>query len=109
MMGYGIGRIGCQLSGDGDWGVPNNSPMPDWLSFLPEWMWKFDYFGNVNGVDLGAPGRPVEIIEKEWYSSMKEMLGQLHFMKPLWPSFYLEFFGLCENEFMRLACSFPFI
>lgn len=59
MLAYGIGRIGCQLAGDGDWGMPNNLPMPEALSFLPEWMWKFDYFGNVNGVDLGAPGRPV--------------------------------------------------
>ncbi len=56
-----IGRIGCQLSGDGDWGMPNNLPMPEALSFLPEWMWSFDYFGNINGVDLGAPGRPVMV------------------------------------------------
>lgn len=61
MLAYGIGRIGCQLSGDGDWGMPNDLPMPEALSFLPEWMWKFDYFGNVNGVDLGAPGRPVMV------------------------------------------------
>ncbi|MCB0401520.1 MAG: prolipoprotein diacylglyceryl transferase [Flavobacteriales bacterium] len=59
MLAYGIGRIGCQLAGDGDWGMPNTMPMPEALSFLPEWMWSFDYFGNVNGVDLGAPGRPV--------------------------------------------------
>lgn len=59
MLAYGIGRIGCQLAGDGDWGVPNTAPMPEMLSFLPDWMWSFDYFGNVNGVDLGAPGRPM--------------------------------------------------
>jgi prolipoprotein diacylglyceryltransferase len=59
MLAYGIGRIGCQLSGDGDWGLPNELPMPESLSFLPEWMWSFDYYGNVNGTDLGAPGRPV--------------------------------------------------
>ena len=52
MLAYGIGRIGCQLAGDGDWGVPNDAPMPDWLSFLPQWMWAFDYPGNVNGVVL---------------------------------------------------------
>lgn len=61
MLAYGIGRIGCQLSGDGDWGMPNNLSMPEALSFLPEWMWSFDYPGNVNGVDLGAPDRPVVI------------------------------------------------
>jgi prolipoprotein diacylglyceryltransferase len=59
ILAYGIGRIGCQLSGDGDWGIPNTHEMPSAISSLPEWMWKFDYLGNVSGVDLGAPGRPV--------------------------------------------------
>ena len=52
MLAYGIGRIGCQLSGDGDWGLPNDAPMPQAISFLPEWMWAFDYPGNVLGIDL---------------------------------------------------------
>lgn len=52
MLAYGIGRIGCQLSGDGDWGMPNDAPKPEALSFLPDWMWAFDYPGNVNGVIL---------------------------------------------------------
>jgi prolipoprotein diacylglyceryltransferase len=25
MLAYGIGRIGCQVSGDGDWGIPNSA------------------------------------------------------------------------------------
>lgn len=52
ILAYGIGRIGCQLSGDGDWGMPNDAPMPDALSFLPEWMWAFDYPNNVLGINL---------------------------------------------------------
>lgn len=52
MAAYGVGRIGCQLSGDGDWGLPNDAPKPDWMSFLPDWMWAFDYPGNVLGVNL---------------------------------------------------------
>jgi len=56
MLGYGTGRIGCQLSGDGDWGIVNNSPMPDWMSFLPEWVWKFKYPHNVIGEGLPIPG-----------------------------------------------------
>jgi prolipoprotein diacylglyceryltransferase len=52
MAAYGVGRIGCQLSGDGDWGLPNDSPKPEWMSFLPDWMWAFDYPGNVLGVNL---------------------------------------------------------
>jgi len=46
-MGYGVGRIGCQVSGDGCWGIPNPNPKPDWLSFLPDWIWSFDYPNNV--------------------------------------------------------------
>lgn len=50
MLGYGVGRIGCQVSGDGDWGIPNPSPAPEWLSWLPDWMWSYQFPNNVNGV-----------------------------------------------------------
>lgn len=63
MLAYGVGRIGCQMSGDGDWGMPNTALKPEWMSFLPDWMWAFHYKGNVLNIDLGEPGRPVEIIE----------------------------------------------
>jgi phosphatidylglycerol:prolipoprotein diacylglycerol transferase len=52
MLAYGIGRIGCQVSGDGDWGIPNDAPKPEWLGFLPDWMWSYNYPTNVLGVDL---------------------------------------------------------
>jgi len=52
ILAYGVGRIGCQLSGDGDWGVPNDSVMPAVLSFLPEWTWAYDYPNNVLGINL---------------------------------------------------------
>ncbi len=48
LLAYGIGRIGCQLSGDGDWGIDNLNPQPDFLAFLPEWMWAYDYPNNIN-------------------------------------------------------------
>jgi phosphatidylglycerol:prolipoprotein diacylglycerol transferase len=41
--GYGVGRIGCQLSGDGDWGIVNQGPKPGWMSFLPDWTWASTY------------------------------------------------------------------
>jgi len=47
MIGYGVGRLGCHFSGDGDWGIENTNPMPAWLSFLPEWVWAYDYPNNV--------------------------------------------------------------
>lgn len=51
-IGYGFGRMGCHVAGDGDWGIPNDAPMPEWLSWLPDWMWSYNYPNNVLGVDL---------------------------------------------------------
>lgn len=48
MLAYGLGRIGCQMSGDGDWGINNFSPKPGWLSWAPDWMWAFKFPHNVN-------------------------------------------------------------
>lgn len=48
MLAYGVGRIGCQMSGDGDWGIPNLAPKPGWLSWAPDWMWSFKFPHNVN-------------------------------------------------------------
>lgn len=50
MIGYAIGRIGCHVSGDGDWGIDNIAPKPDWLSWAPDWVWSYDYPHNVNSV-----------------------------------------------------------
>jgi len=47
MLAYGIGRIGCHLSGDGDWGIINITPKPHWLNWLPSWMWAFNFPHNV--------------------------------------------------------------
>ncbi len=51
-LGYGFGRLGCHVSGDGDWGIPNDLPKPDWMGFLPDWLWAYNYPNNVLGVDL---------------------------------------------------------
>jgi prolipoprotein diacylglyceryltransferase len=63
MAAYAMGRVGCQMSGDGDWGTPNTLTKPEWMSFLPDWMWAYDYKGNVLGRDLGSIGNPVEYID----------------------------------------------
>jgi prolipoprotein diacylglyceryltransferase len=52
MLGYAVGRIGCQVSGDGDWGIDNLQPKPNWLNWLPDWMWSYDYPHNVNSVGV---------------------------------------------------------
>lgn len=56
MLSYGIGRIGCQMSGDGDWGVNSLYPKPHWLSWAPDWMWSFKFPHNVNEVGERIPG-----------------------------------------------------
>jgi prolipoprotein diacylglyceryltransferase len=46
LLGYAVGRIGCQLSGDGDWGIVA-AAQPDWW-ILPDWLWSYNYPNNVN-------------------------------------------------------------
>jgi prolipoprotein diacylglyceryl transferase len=47
ILAYAIGRIGCQLAGDGCWGIVNTAPAPAWMAFLPDWIWSFSYPHNV--------------------------------------------------------------
>ena len=46
IMGYAVGRLGCQFSGDGDWGIVNAAATPGWW-FLPDWAWAYTYPHNV--------------------------------------------------------------
>jgi prolipoprotein diacylglyceryltransferase len=50
MLAYSIGRMGCHLSGDGDWGIPNLAQKPSWL---PDWLWSSTYPHNV--INEGVP------------------------------------------------------
>lgn len=56
ILAYGIGRIGCQMSGDGDWGIVNMAPKPEWMAALPDWMWSFTYPHNVVSEGVPIPG-----------------------------------------------------
>lgn len=56
MLAYGVGRIGCQISGDGDWGIVNLASKPDVLSWMPDWMWSYNYPHNVIGDGIPIPG-----------------------------------------------------
>lgn len=56
MVGYAIGRIGCHVAGDGDWGIDNPNPKPSWLSWAPDWLWSYDYPNNVNSVGVPIDG-----------------------------------------------------
>lgn len=56
MLAYGIGRVGCHVSGDGDWGIANTNPKPDWLAWLPDGLWSNNYAHNINGEGVPIPG-----------------------------------------------------
>ncbi|MGA7306278.1 MAG: prolipoprotein diacylglyceryl transferase [Rhodothermales bacterium] len=62
MIAYGIGRIGCHLAGDGDWGIVSNMALkPSWL---PTWLWAETYPHNILQVTLPQPGvYPTSIYE----------------------------------------------
>ena len=54
MLAYAVGRIGCQISGDGDWGIAADlAAKPGWI---PQWLWAQTYDGNIAGVLIPPPG-----------------------------------------------------
>jgi phosphatidylglycerol:prolipoprotein diacylglycerol transferase len=55
ILAYGVGRIGCHVAGDGDWGIDNLSAKPSWFIF-PDWAWSFNYAHNVNQTGIPIPG-----------------------------------------------------
>ncbi len=62
IIAYGIGRIGCHLAGDGDWGITSDLAIkPDWL---PMWFWAETYPNNIlYGQELAEPVYPTPIYE----------------------------------------------
>lgn len=54
ILAYGLGRIGCQVAGDGDWGIVNTYPKP--FNWLPDWTWAYSYPHNVIGEGVQIPG-----------------------------------------------------
>jgi phosphatidylglycerol---prolipoprotein diacylglyceryl transferase len=54
LLAYAVGRMGCQVSGDGDWGIAANLALkPEWL---PRWLWAQTYQGNIVGEGIPLPG-----------------------------------------------------
>jgi len=54
LFAYAAGRIGCHISGDGDWGIPNLTPKP--FTWLPDWFWSYQYPHNVVNAGVPIPG-----------------------------------------------------
>lgn len=94
-LGYAIGRAGCHLSGDGDWGIASNLALkPNWV---PEWLWASSYTNNVIGVPLESPVYPTPLYELIASVLLFLLLWSLrkHKFQPGWLfSLYLFFVGL---------------
>ena len=62
LLAYGIGRIGCHLAGDGDWGI--QSYLADKPGFVPGWLWSETYPNNIMNQVLPGDGvYPTSIYE----------------------------------------------
>lgn len=88
MLAYGVGRIGCQMSGDGDWGIDNLAPKPEWMSFLPDWMWSYTFPHNV--INAGVPIQGctgnfcMELANPVWPTAFYEVIMSLAIFGILW-------------------------
>ncbi len=60
MATYGVGRIGCHISGDGDWGIQVGdgtaacyANKPAFFKIFPDWFYAYNYPNNVLGETPG--------------------------------------------------------
>lgn len=75
MFAYASGRIGCHVSGDGDWGIVNTIDKPGWLSWLPDWLWSYDYPNNVAQVCNPYTGEERLLHSCNWEESGRLIAG----------------------------------
>lgn len=88
MLAYGVGRIGCQMSGDGDWGVVNLRPKPEWLNSFPDWIWSYDFPNNVINAGIyidGCTGRFCSVLPQPvWPTALYEVIMCIILFSILW-------------------------
>ena len=86
MVSYAVGRMGCQFSGDGDWGDPA-AAQPDWW-FLPDWAWGYTYPNNVARDGGPIPGCDFdycrELTEAAYPTPLYEIVMALALFGILW-------------------------
>lgn len=75
MFAYASGRIGCHVSGDGDWGIVNTLDKPGWLRWLPDWMWSYDYPNNVAQICNPYQGAERKLHSCNWEESGRLIAG----------------------------------
>lgn len=88
LLAYGIGRMGCQMSGDGDWGIVSKG-VPSGFGWLPEWFWAFDYPNNVVGSGVrmasgGYPGYGMHLVPPVYPTPLYEALAAFLLFALLW-------------------------
>ena len=85
MLSYAIGRVGCQVSGDGCWGIPNKITSPN---LIPEWLWSSQYINGTssgtNMLDNNFFVWPTPIYETIMCMVFLEFFGQLEKNKNWW-------------------------
>ena len=89
MLAYGVGRIGCQMSGDGDWGIDNLTPKPEWMSFLPDWMWSYNFPHNVINAGIPIEGCTddnfcMQLVNPVWPTAFYEVVMSITIFGILW-------------------------
>lgn len=84
-LAYGVGRLGCQVSGDGDWGIVNTSPKPGWLSWAPDWAWSYNYPNNVNGTIIPNDLDP-KYQSEEWFPRVLMHDPSQGLLEPVYPT-----------------------
>lgn len=68
MLAYGIGRLGCQLAGDGDWGIFNSAYVTQADGSLTAAAPKqFDSIAKMNAEYFRQNGMPEENIQHKYY------------------------------------------
>lgn len=87
IMSYGVGRLGCQFSGDGDWGIVNNNPVPGWW-FLPDSWWASTYPHNVIDEGVAIAGctwrHCMQLAEPVYPTPVYEVIASLIIFLILW-------------------------
>lgn len=100
LLAYGIGRVGCHLAGDGDWGiVANAAAQPGWV---PDWLWAETYPNNILGVVLPEPGvYPTSLYELGMALILFGVLWSLrdHPFRPGW-LFWLTLLFIAAERFL---------
>ena len=88
MLAYGVGRLGCHLAGDGDWGIISSQPKPHWLGWAPDWIWAAHYPHNVLRQGVFIPGCRLDycsvLPEGVFPTSFYEAVACLLFFLLLW-------------------------